>query len=515
MTEASPLFHGIISGERRRDHTQVADRAARIAGGLQKLGVKQGDSVCILMRNDIAFIEAAYAAMRLGAYAVPINWHFKPEEINYILKDSGTPVLIGHADMLHQLREAVPAGITVLSVSTPPEILRTYKIDSDNLVTPDFAVDLESWLERQRPYEGPTLPQPANMIYTSGTTGHPKGVRRSAPTSEQSASAERMRAMIYGLAPGARALLPGPLYHSAPNSFGLRSGRLGGALVLMPRFDPEEFLRLIQDERIDTIFMVPTMFIRLMKLPEEVRRKYDMSSLRHIIHAAAPCPADVKRAMIEWWGPVIYEFYGSTESGAVTFANSEDALNKPGTVGKISPGAELRFIGDDGRVLPQGEIGEIYSRIAGNPDFTYHNKPEKRAEIERDGFITSGDVGYIDADGYVFICDRKRDMVISGGVNIYPAEIEAALHALPGVHDCAVFGIPDDEFGEALMAVMEPEAGVTLDIAAIRAQLKTSLADYKVPKHLEILKDLPREDSGKIFKRRLRDPYWERAGRRI
>ncbi len=191
-----------------------------------------------------------------------------------------------------------------------------------------------------------------------------------------------------------------------------------------------------------------------------------MSSLRHVIHAAAPCPADVKRAMIEWWGPVIYEFYGSTESGAVTFANSEDALKKPGTVGKISPGAELRFIGDDGKELPQGEIGEIYSRIAGNPDFTYHNKPEKRAEIDREGFITSGDVGYIDADGYVFICDRKRDMVISGGVNIYPAEIEAALHAIPGVHDCAVFGIPDAEFGEALMAVVEPQPGVTLDIAS-------------------------------------------------
>jgi long-chain acyl-CoA synthetase len=424
-------------------------------------------------------------------------------------------VLVGHADMLHQLRAAIPAGVTVLSVPTPPEILSNYKIDPDHLANPDFAVDFESWLDQQRPYHGPARPQPQNMIYTSGTTGHPKGVRRNAPTPEQSASSERMRALIYGLQPRARALLPGPLYHSAPNSFGLRSGRLGGALVLMPRFDPEEFLLLVEAERIDTIFMVPTMFIRLMKLPDSVRSSYDMSSLRHVIHAAAPCPADVKRAMIHWWGPVIYEFYGSTESGAVTFANSEDALKKPGTVGKIAPGAELRFIGESGRVLPQGEIGEIYSRIAGNPDFTYHNKPEKRVEIERDGFITSGDVGYSDRDGYVFICDRKRDMVISGGVNIYPAEIEAALHAVPGVHDCAVFGIPDDEFGEALMAVVEPQAGVTLDIADIRAQLKTSLADYKVPKHLEIHGSLPREDSGKIFKRRLRDPFWERAGRRI
>jgi long-chain acyl-CoA synthetase len=513
--DSAAAFHGIISGQRRRSHAEVADRAARMAGGLERLGVGQGDSVCILLRNDITFIEAAYAAMQLGAYAVPVNWHFKPEEINYVLRDSGTPVLIGHADMLHQMRDALPAGVTVLSVATPPEILSSYKINPDLLATPDFADDLESWLARQPSYDGPALPQPSNMIYTSGTTGHPKGVRRNAPTPEQTAAAERLRALIYGLKPGVRALLPGPLYHSAPNSFGLRAGRLGGALVLMPRFDPEAFLRLVQDERVDTVFMVPTMFVRLMKLPEAVRRKYDVSSLRHVVHAAAPCPAEVKRAMIEWWGPVIHEYYGSTESGALTFANSEDALNKPGTVGRVLSGVELRFLGDDGVPLPQGEIGEVYSRNLDSPDFTYHNKPEKRAEIERDGFITSGDVGYIDEDGYVFICDRKRDMVISGGVNIYPAEIEAALHAVPGVHDCAVFGIPDDEFGEALMAVVEPQAGVTLDPAHIRARLKTSLADYKVPKHVEISNNLPREDSGKIFKRRLRDPYWERAGRRI
>jgi long-chain acyl-CoA synthetase len=510
---ARALFLGIISGQRRRPHAEVADRAARIAGGLHKLGVKPGDSVCILMRNDVAFIEAAYAVMRLGAYAVPVNWHFKPDEVNYVLKDSGTSVLIGHADMLHGLRGA--ADVTVLSAPTPPEIPGAYKIDPDLLATPDFATDLESWLERQKPYDGPTLPQPANMIYTSGTTGHPKGVRRNAPTPQQTIVAERMRALIYGLKPSVRALLPGPLYHSAPNSFGLRSGRLGGALVLMPRFDPEEFLRVIEAERIDTIFMVPTMFIRLLKLPEAVRQKYDTSSLRHVVHAAAPCPAEVKHAMIAWWGPVISEYYGSTESGALTFATPDDALKRPGTVGRILDGVELRFLGEDGEPLPQGKIGEIYSRVADNPDFTYHNKPEKRTEIERDGFITSGDVGFIDEDGYVFICDRKRDMVISGGVNIYPAEIEAALHTVPGVHDCAVFGIPDDEFGEALMAVVEPQAGVTLDVADIRAQLKTALAGYKVPKHLEILKNLPREDSGKIFKRRLRDPYWERAGRRI
>jgi long-chain acyl-CoA synthetase len=515
MSETPKPFLGIVSGERRRDHAEVADRTARIAGGLHGLGVRQGHSVCMLMRNDITFIEAAYAAMRLGAYGVPVNWHFKPEEINYILEDSATSVLIGHADMLHALRGVIPTRVTVLSVPTPPEIRKHYKIDPDLLAPPDFAIDLESWITRQAPYDGPTVPQPQNMIYTSGTTGHPKGVRRAAPTPEQTRASEQMRALIYGLRPGVRALLPGPLYHSAPNSFGLRSGRLGGALVLMPRFEPEEFLRLIDEQKIDTIFMVPTMFIRLLKLPEAVRRKYDVSSLRHIVHAAAPCPADAKRAMIEWWGPVITEYYGSTEAGALTFATSDDALKKPGTVGRILDGVELRFLGDDCAALPQGEIGEIYSRAADQPDFTYHNKPEKRAEVERDGFITSGDVGYIDQDGYVFICDRKRDMVISGGVNIYPAEIEAALHAVPGVHDCAVFGIPDQEFGEALMAVVEPQAGLTLAVSDIRARLKTSLAGYKVPKHIEIHTALPREDSGKIFKRRLRDPYWERAGRRI
>src|SRR6202047_5343336 len=343
-----PLFLGIISGQRRRTHAEVADRVARIAGGLQKLGVKPGDSVCILMRNDVAFIEAAYAVMRLGAYAVPMNWHFKPDEVNYVLKDSGTSVLIGHADMLHGLRGAIPAGVTVLSAPTPPEIIGAYKIDPDHLATPDFATDLECWLEQQQPYDGPMLPQPANMIYTSGTTGHPKGVRRNAPTPQQTIVAERMRALIYGLKPSVRALLPGPLYHSATNSFGLGSGRLGGALVLMPRFDPEEFLRVIEAERIDTIFMVPTMFIRLLKLPEAVRQKYDTSSLRHVVHAAAPCPAEVKHAMIAWWGPVISEYYGSTESGALTFATPDDALKRPGTVGRILDGVELRFLGEGG-----------------------------------------------------------------------------------------------------------------------------------------------------------------------
>jgi long-chain acyl-CoA synthetase len=283
----------------------------------------------------------------------------------------------------------------------------------------------------------------------------------------------------------------------------------------MPRFDPAGLLELIERERLDTMFMVPTMFIRLLKLPEAVRRKFDVSSLKFIIHAAAPCPHDVKRAMIAWWGPVINEFYGSTESSAVTLATSADTLAKSGTVGRAVEGAELRILDDDGRILPAGEVGEIFTRFAELPDFTYHNKPGERAKIDRDGFITSGDVGYLDADGYLFLCDRKRDMVISGGVNIYPAEIEAVLHAMPGVKDCAVFGIPDAEFGEKLMAVVEPADGAALAPDDVRAYLRSHLADYKVPRAIEIARHLPREDSGKIFKRRLRDPYWQKEGRRI
>ncbi|OSI75606.1 long-chain fatty acid--CoA ligase [Bradyrhizobium canariense] len=513
MSNASRIFKGVVSGERQHSNSDVASRASRIAAGLDHLGVREGDSVAILMRNDIAFIEVVHGVMQLGAYGVPVNWHFKPAEIGFILEDSRAAVLVGHADLLHPLEAVIPKSVVALSVATPPEVIIAYKIDRSRAAKPTFAIDFESWIVAQELYQGPAASQPMTMIYTSGTTGHPKGVRRAAPTAEENAALEHMRAMIYGS--GKRALLPGPLYHSAPNFFSLHSSRRGGTLVLMPRFEPEEFLRLVEAHNVDTTFMVPTMFNRLLQLPRTVRTKYDLSSLRHVVHAAAPCPPEVKRAMIDWWGPIICEFYGSTESGVVTFATAEDALKKPGTVGRLSPGTEVRFVDAEGQVLPAGKIGEIYSRNPAYPQFTYHNRPNKRAEIEQGGFISSGDIGYMDADGYVFICDRKRDMVISGGVNIYPAEIEAVLHGLPGVHDCAVFGIPDSDLGEVLIALVEPQTGVTLDLAHVRAGLKTCLANYKVPRHIEIRTGLPREDSGKIFKRRLRDLYWKEAGRRI
>jgi long-chain acyl-CoA synthetase len=261
--------------------------------------------------------------------------------------------------------------------------------------------------------------------------------------------------------------------------------------------------------------MVPTMFVRLLNLPEGVRRRYDVSSLRCIVHAAAPCPIEIKRRMIAWWGPVLLEFYGGTETGPVTACSSAEWLERPGTVGRVVPNAVVKAIAEDGSEAAPGSPGELFMRIADYPDFTYQNRPEDRAAIERQGLITLGDVGYFDEGGYLFLCDRKRDMIISGGVNIYPAEIEAALHHLPGIADCAVFGIPDAEFGETVMAVLQLAEGVEFSAEDVREQLRPHLAGYKIPRRIELSAALPREDSGKIMKRVLRAPYWEGTGRRI
>jgi long-chain acyl-CoA synthetase len=506
----------LVSGQRVRAVADFDDLVARAASGFAALGLKAGDCVALLLRNDFAFLEASLAAVRLGAYAVPINWHSKAEEVGYVLSDCGAKVLVVHSDLLAGVAEAVPDGIETLVVATPPEIGASYGVAPEARRVPGGATDWDRWVGEQTLWEGPPLPQTASMIYTSGTTGRPKGVRRKPLTPDLEALMADYRERIYGLRPGVRTMVSGPLYHSAPNAFALRAARVAGLIVLMPRFDPEAFLAQVQHHRIEAMFMVPTMFVRLLKLPVEVRRRYDLSSLKFVMHAAAPCPVEVKRAMIDWLGPVVHEFYGSTESGAVTVADSREWLERLGTVGRPVHGGEVRIYDDTGRRRGPGEVGEIYTRLEFLPDFTYHGLPAKRAEIEREGFITSGDVGWLDAEGYLYLCDRKRDMVISGGVNIYPAEIEAVLIGCPGVKDCAVFGIPDAEFGEALIAVVEPQPGVPAPpIAELRAHLAQHLADYKVPRRIELRSDLPREDSGKIFKRRLRDPYWSGTGRAI
>ena len=513
---ASPFSASLVSGERALAAAAFAERIARAASGFAALGLERGDCAALLLRNDFAFLEASLAAVRIGAYAVPINWHFKAEEVAYVLADCGAKVLVAHADLLAGIADAIPAGVEVLVVETPSELRASYGIADDKGRPIADAADWDTWLAEQDVWQGAPLPQTSSMIYTSGTTGRPKGVRRQPLTAELEARMADYRERVYGLRPGVRTMIPGPLYHSAPNAFALRAARVASLMALMPRFDPEAFLALVEQHRIEAMFMVPTMFVRLLKLPVEVRGRYDLSSLKFVMHAAAPCPPGIKRAMIDWLGPVIHEFYGSTESGAVTVVGSQDWLERPGTVGRPIRGAEVRIYDDGGRRLTAGQVGEIYTKLEFLPEFTYHQLPEKRAEIDREGFITSGDVGYQDDAGYLFLCDRKRDMVISGGVNIYPAEIEAVLINCPGVKDCAVFGIPDDEFGESLLAVIEPQPGISPpSIVEVRTYLAQHLADYKVPKRIEWRSDLPREDSGKIFKRRLRDPYWAKAGRSI
>jgi long-chain acyl-CoA synthetase len=356
------------------------------------------------------------------------------------------------------------------------------------------------------------------MIYTSGTTGNPKGVKRLNLGPEFVQIVGVVAREVLGFEPEkpVRTVITGPLYHSAPNFYGLHAVREGALAILEPRFDPEELLRLIEQYRITHLHVVPTMFVRLLHLSEEVRKRYDLSSLVRVVHGAAPCPMHVKQAMIDWWGPVITEYYGGTETGFVTFHTTEEALRKPGTVGRPLPGVIIRVYDDDGRELPPGEIGEVYSWLdVGELNFTYHGMPDQRAAIERNGVVSIGDVGYLDEEGYLFLCDRKRDMVISAGVNIYPAEIEAALLLIPGVRDCAVFGIPHEEFGETVCAYVEPEPDAALDEAALRAFLSEHLADFKVPRVIRFETGLPREDSGKIMKRKLREPYWEATGRRI
>jgi len=508
------LAAALVSGRRELTAADFDARVLRAASGFAALGLKPGDCVALLLRNDFAFLEASLAAVRLGAYAVPVNWHFKAEEVAYVLADCGAKALVVHADLLVGVADAIPAGVKVLVVETAPEILAAYGIGAGS--GPAGATGWNAWVEAQEVWRGAPLPQPASMIYTSGTTGRPKGVRRQPLTPDLEARMADYRERVYGLKPGIRTLVPGPLYHSAPNAFALRAARVASLIALMPRFDPEAFLALVEEHRVETMFMVPTMFVRLLKLPTGVRERYDLSSLKFVMHAAAPCPVEVKRAMIGWLGPVIHEFYGSTESGAVTVVNSREWLERPGTVGQPVRGGAVRIYDDAGRRLIAGQVGEVYTRLEFLPEFTYHQLPEKRAEIDREGFITSGDVGYLDDAGYLFLCDRKRDMVISGGVNIYPAEIEAVLINCPGVKDCAVFGVPDGEFGEALLAVIELQPGLQAPpVADVRAYLAQHLADFKVPKRIEFGRDLPREDSGKIFKRRLRDLYWASTGRAI
>jgi long-chain acyl-CoA synthetase len=507
----------VISGKREISRAAIMERAHRAASGFSALGLKADETVALVLRNDFPLFEASFAAQRLGAYCVPVNWHGKTPEIAYVLRDCGARIVLAHADLLTQVALAVPEGVTLLVVPTPQEIAAAYDIADERCQLPSDATHWDAFVAQYEPMPEGAAGALSTMFYTSGTTGHPKGVRRLNLDAGAAAAMARATKHVFGIAPerAVRAVVTGPLYHAAPNSFGLSAVRDGGLVILQPRFDAEELLQLIERYRITHLHAVPTMFVRLLRLPDEVKRKYDLSSLERVSHGAAPCPVDVKRRMIEWWGPVIMEYYGGTETGIGTFHTAEEALRKPGTVGKPLPCATVRIYDETGNPLPPGQVGEVYFWVEGWPDFTYHNLPEKRRECSRDGLISLGDVGLLDEDGYLFLCDRKRDMVIFAGTNIYPAEIEAELLAMPGVHDCAVFGVPDEEYGEKLAAHIEPQSGAALTAEAVRSFLSNRVASYKIPHLIKFQTGLPREDSGKIIKRKLRDPYWTATGRLI
>lgn len=499
----------VIIGDEQMTREELFRKGLQGTSAFLSIGIGPEDPVALLMRNTIAFFEASRGIGGTGGYAVPLNWHNKTDEIDYIIKDARPKAIVGHSDILLGVRGAIPAGLPVLLVPVEGKTAETCEATQEALRVFEGSKVWGDWIAGFAPYdEEPRVP-PAAILYTSGTTGHPKAVRKPTMTPEQMAEFRRLIFDAYGIGPGARCLVLGPLYHASPDAAGRAAVNEADIAVLQPKFDGEDVLRLIETYRITNISTVPTVFVRLLKLPQEVRDKYDVSSLRKVTHTGGPCPVEVKKQMIDWFGPVIHEIYGGTEQGISFACDSETWLRNPGSVGVPLEGTRYAIIGENGEKLGPNEVGEIYARNAAFGDFDYVGRPDSRAECEIDGLITLGDMGYVNNEGALFLCDRKKDMVISGGVNIYPAETEMTLLTHPAVQDCAVFGIPDDEMGETLMAAVQLRPGASLGAEELREWLKERMTGYKVPRHVTFHDGLPREDSGKIFKRKLRAPYWE------
>ena len=479
-------------------YAELDARANQSARVIRSLGLARGDGGAVLMDNSPRYLEVMWAAERCGVYCTCLSSKLTAAEAEYIIRDSGSTVLIASA------------GVAGLAGALRPALgdMPLFMCDgvADGYCSYEDARDAES----DAPLEDPTTGQ--IMLYSSGTTGRPKGIRHPLSTepfgTEPSVLVTLGRA-LYGFSPDMVYLSPAPLYHAAPLRWSMAVQQLGGTVVVMDRFDPEAALAAIERYGVTHAQWVPTHFVRLLKLPEAMRARYDMSSLRSVWHAAAPCPQPVKRAMIDWWGPIVGEYYAGTEGNGFCAISSPEWLERPGSVGRNLT-ARTMICGEDGEPLPPRAEGTVY--FAGGGAFEYHNDPDKTAEAaNRHGWTTLGDVGWVDEDGYLYLTDRKSFTIISGGVNIYPAEIENLLVTHPDVIDVAVIGAPHDEMGEEVVAVVQPRdpdtAGPEL-AAELIAFARANLSHVKAPRKVDFRRELPRHDTGKLYKRLLRDEYW-------
>jgi long-chain acyl-CoA synthetase len=492
-----------IEGERSVTWRELLERRNRLANALIKQGVGRGEHVVIYAPNSLEYLLASAATRAANAVPIPMNHRLVADEVSYILEHSDAVAAfvagpyVAMADEVRRHAARVRLWVTLGAERRP------------------WATNLDALLEQgsaESPLVDPAQGLGGSMIYTGGTTGRPKGALRAGSDPQTTLAFMRALGMMHEHHVH---LVAGPLYHSAPGSFALFAGLLGGTVVVMPKFDAEQTLSLIARHRVTSTFMAPTLIKRIVDLPDSVRARYDVRSMRAMVVAAAPCPMRVKEAALEYFGPCLYEFYGSTELGINTILRPEDVLRKPGSCGEAAPNIEIALLDDDGRPVPVGEPGEVYVRRFGGMFDSYYKNADATRQTERDGWHSVGDVAWVDAEGFYTLCDRKRDMIISGGVNIYPAEIEDALHRHPAVEDVAVFGVPDDDWGERVHAAIQLRPNHALTADELRAFARRHLADYKVPREVSFPDNFPRDTAGKLIKRLLRDPYWEGRGRRI
>jgi long-chain acyl-CoA synthetase len=491
---------------------EINDRTNRLIHHLRGAGVAPGDRVALLAGNRREIEEVNLACAHSGWQCVPINWHFAPEEVAYVLENSGATAVLADSDFGELAAEALRLA---------PEAAPLARLIIGSPIQHGFE-DYEAALDAADSAEPDDQSMGGVMFYTSGTTGRPKGVRNNqfqagVPVEVLGMVAKGM--VNVGFPEKGRTLLCGPHYHSAQWAFSFFPFLNGSSVVMQHKFVPEETLELLDHYRITNVHLVPTQFVRLLRVDDERKAAFSGADLQMVLHGAAPCSPDVKRQMIEWWGPKITEYYGATEGGVVSIISATEWLGKPGSVGKPMPNMTLKIVDDDDNEVPLGEEGTIHIANSMGSDFEYLGEPEKTAEAHRiTGFFTLGDIGYLDDDGYLYLSDRKIDMIISGGVNIYPAEIEGVLTAHPSVVDVAVFGVPNEEFGEEVKAAVQlaPDVEWSDELADELVRYSSErLARYKVPRTFDVVEAVPRSEAGKLLKRQLRAPYWEGMGRKI